>query len=75
MSDDDRELDFIRKQLRTALPPWHDLELKTDLWPRMLRRLEETPVRLGWFETLLVTSIVLVFAAFPELIPVVFYHL
>ena len=75
MNADDHELDFIRKQLRNALPPWRDLELKTDLWPRMLRRLEEPPVRFGWFEMLLATAIALVFAAFPELIPVVFYHL
>ena len=75
MNADDRELDFIRKQLRAALPPWPDVELETDLWPRMLRRLEEAPVRFGWFETALAVLIVLVFAAFPELIPVVFYHL
>ena len=44
MSDEDRELDFIRRQLRSALPPWNDAEsaeLQVDLWPRMLRRLEE----------------------------------
>ena len=75
MNDDGHELDFIRKQLRTALPPWPDVELETDLWPRMLRRLEETPVRFGWFETLLAGLIALVFAVFPQLIPVVFYHL
>lgn len=75
MNADDHELDFIRKQLRTALPPFHDLELKTDLWPRMLRRLQETPVRFGWFETLLASLIAMVFAAFPKLIPVLFYHL
>jgi hypothetical protein len=71
----DHELDFVRTQLRTALPPCPDVELTTDLWPRMLRRLEETPVRFGWFEALLAALIALAFAAFPQLIPVVFYHL
>jgi hypothetical protein len=75
MSADDQDLDSIRKQLRSALPPCGDLELKTDLWPRMLRRLQEQPVRFGWFEALLAASIALVFVAFPDLIPVVFYHL
>jgi len=71
----DDELDFVRKQLRTAMPPWSDAQLTTDLWPRMLRRLEEKPVRFGWFEALLAALIALAFVAFPELIPVVFYHL
>jgi hypothetical protein len=53
MNAEDHEIDLIRKQLRTALPPCRDLELKTDLWPRMLRRLEEAPPRFGWFEVLL----------------------
>lgn len=75
MTTDDHEHDFIRQQLRTALPPWGDPELKTDLWPRMLRRLEAAPERFGWFEALLAASIVLVFVAFPELIAVMFFHL
>jgi hypothetical protein len=75
MNADDHELDFVRRQLKTAMPPLPDVELKTDLWPRMLRRMEETPVRFGWFEALLAALIALAFVAFPELIPVVFYHL
>ena len=69
------ELDHIRKQLQMALPPCREPQLKTDLWPRMLRRLEHAPARFGWFEALLAGAIVLAFAAFPELIPVLFYHL
>jgi hypothetical protein len=75
MNADDHELEIVRKQLRTATTPWPDVELKTDLWPRMLRRLEEAPVRFGWFEALLAALITLAFVAFPELIPAVFYHL
>jgi hypothetical protein len=71
----DDELDFIRKQLKAGLPPWPETELKTDLWPRMLRRLEDAPARFGWFEALLAAGIVLAFAVFPRLIPVLFYHL
>lgn len=73
--NNDRELDFIRAQLRTALSPWHDLELKADLWPRMLRRLDESPVRFGWFDSVLVGLVVLTFAIYPEAILAMLYHL
>lgn len=71
----DDELDLLRKQLQVALPPWHEPELKTDLWPRMLRRLADAPARFGWFEALLAAAILVAFAAFPDLIPAMFYHL
>ena len=75
MNHDDRELDFIREQLRSALPPWHDPELKADLWPRMLRRLEASPAGFGWFEAVLAGLIAFTFAIFPELLPAMLYHL
>jgi hypothetical protein len=75
MNHDDRELDFIRKQLRSAFPPSSDPELKVDLWPRMLRRLEESPVTFGWFESILVGLVALTFAIFPQLLPAILYHL
>jgi hypothetical protein len=75
MNHDDRERDFIRRQLKSAVPPWNDAELKVDLWPRMLHRLEETPVTFGWFESILVGLVALAFAIFPELLPAMLYHL
>jgi len=75
MNDDDRELDLIRKQLRSALPPLSDSELKVDLWPRMLRRLEDSPAPFGWFESILVGLVALTLAVFPELLPAMLYHL
>ena len=75
MNHDDRELDLIRKQLKSALPPLNDSELKVDLWPRMLRRLEEAPMTFGWFESILVGLVALTFAVFPELLPAMLYHL
>lgn len=67
--------EFIRQQLKSALPPISDAELETDLWPRMLRRMEEAPVTFGWFESVLVGLIGLTFAIFPELLPAILYHL
>lgn len=75
MNDDDLALDSIRGQLRIGLPPWRDLEPEADLWPRMHRRLEESRVRFGWLESVIVGLIALTLAIFPELIPVVLYHL
>jgi len=74
MNQDDRELEFIRMQLRSALPP-SDSELKVDLWPRMLRRLEEPPVTFGWFEFVLAGLVVIAFVVYPDLLAAVLYHL
>ncbi|MGO9260970.1 MAG: hypothetical protein ACLQU1_32380 [Bryobacteraceae bacterium] len=75
MNHDDRELDFIRRQLRSGLPPVKDAELQVDLWPRMLRRLEEPPVTFGWFESILVGLVAVTLAIFPKLLPAILYHL
>jgi len=75
MNQDDRELEFVRKQLRAALPPLSDAELKTDLWPQMLCRLEHRPVTFGWFESVLVAAVAITFAIFPELLTAMLYHL
>ena len=75
MNTGDDELDFIRGELRAALPPWRNQALEADLWPRMLHRLEEAPARFGWFEAVLVGLIAVTLAVFPELIPAMLYHL
>jgi hypothetical protein len=75
MNHDDREIEFVRKQLRSALPPLGGVELQVDLWPRMLRRLEEAQVTFGWFESMLVTLVAITFAVFPELLTAMLYHL
>lgn len=73
--NDDHELDVIGERLKTALPPWQDLELKADLWPRMLRRIEEAPARFGWFESALGCAVALTVAIYPRAILVMFYNL
>jgi len=76
MNDDNRELEFVRKQLQSALPPWSDAAPRADLWPRMLHRMEqESPPVFGWFESILLALVVLTFAFFPELLPAMLYHL
>jgi hypothetical protein len=73
------ELASMRKKLRGALPALAQPELRRDLWPDMLRRMEQPAVhvvwRVPWFDwaLLAVAGAVLVF--FPALIPALLYHL
>lgn len=62
-------------ELKAAVPRWRDAELKTDLWPRMLLRLEKAPPAFGWFEWALAGAIAVTFALFPELLPAMLYQL
>jgi len=64
--------------LRQAIVPAQDTELRRDLWPQMLRRLEEQPapvVSVPWFDWVLaaILSVVLVF--FPGSMLALLYHL
>ncbi len=65
----------IREFLRKAIPPVADRELKRDLWPRMLRRLEERPGQVPWFDWALVALLAIWLFFSPEAIPVLLYHL
>jgi len=69
----------IRDKLREALPPVGQLEngaeLRRDLWPDMLRRLEQSPVRVPWFDWVLLAISGAAAIFFPALIPALAYHL
>ena len=61
----------LGKLLRDALPPITDAELHRDLWPRMLRRLDERAWRVPWYDWLLAGAPLLWFVLFPEHITIV----
>ena len=69
----------IREKLREALPRLGQLEngaeLRRDLWPDMLRRLEQSPVRVPWFDWALLAISGAAAIFFPALIPALAYHL
>jgi hypothetical protein len=65
----------LRELLRGAVAPVGDTELKQDLWPRMLKRLDEQTVRPSWLDWALIALIPVWFFIFPEVIPVLLYHL
>ena len=64
----------IRDMLRQAMPP-ADSELNADLWPRMLRRLDEGSGRMVWFDRILLLAVPVAMALFPAVIPQLLYQL
>jgi len=64
----------IREMLRKALPPVAP-EPGADLWPRMLRRLDERTARMDWVDRILLVAISAGVIAFPAVIPQLLYQL
>jgi len=84
------EQERIATLLKKALPPVgakgitdgasDSAQLNRDLWPNMLRRLQQPPAPLLWFESAwfdwaLVAAVAVWLAFFPAAIPVLLYHL
>ena len=73
------EQDRIKKLLRQALPPMGDTpDDAPDLWPAMLRKLDEqtaSRLHVPWFDWVLAGAVVCLLAAFPAAIPVLLYYL
>jgi len=65
----------IKELLQQALAPLKDPELRRDLWPQMLRKLDEQPARVPWFDWALAAILSAVLLLFPGVIPALLYHL
>lgn len=50
-------------------------ELRRDLWPAMLKRLEARPVGVPWFDWALLAGVVGSLLFFPRAIPLILYYL
>jgi hypothetical protein len=73
--ENDRE---IKKLLKQAIAPVKNAELRRDLWPQMLRKLDEQPTSAGnvpWFDWALAAILSAVLLLFPGTIPALLYHL
>jgi hypothetical protein len=69
---DDNEL---RELLKRSIAPMNDTELHRDLWPRMLRRLEQQQrLRVPWFDWALAAVAAATLIFFPGVIPALLYH-
>jgi hypothetical protein len=70
---DDREL---RDFLKQSIAPVKDAELRRDLWPQMLKRLEQQqPAGVPWFDWALAAVAGAALFFFPGVIPALLYHL
>jgi len=66
--------DRLKKFIKQTLPP-AEVELRRDLWPQMLRRLDERPASVPWFDWALLAGLILSLCLMPGVIPVLLYHL
>jgi hypothetical protein len=67
--------DGLKELLKLATGGPADRELKRDLWPEMLRRLERPSVRVPWWDWALAGALLLGLLLFPETIPAMLYLL
>jgi hypothetical protein len=66
----------LKQLLRGALPRVEgESEPKRDLWPAVLKRLDEKPAAPPWFDWALLAGLVGMAAFFPSAIPVFLYYL
>ncbi len=71
MNESDEALKMLLQQAAGAPA---DRDLKRDLWPEMLRRLEPSPTRIPWWDWALAAVLLLCLLLFPETIPAVLYQ-
>ncbi len=71
----DPELDQLSKLLKDTVPRVQNLELQRDLWPKMLQRLDQSALRIPWWDWALLAGVSALFILFPGLLPAVLYHL
>lgn len=65
----------LKELLKRAAGGPADRELKRDLWPEMLRRLQRPPLRVPWWDWAVAAALLLCLLLFPETIPALLYLL
>src|SRR5439155_9275540 len=76
--NNERNVQEVKELLKQVIPPVHDTELRRDLWPQMLRKLDEhsAPVfTVPWFDWALAAVLGVALVFFPGAIPALLYHL
>lgn len=71
----DRQIEEMKKLLKEALPPMREAELDHDLWPAMLQRLAAPPLRMPWWDWVLLAGASATILFVPGVIPALLYHL
>lgn len=70
LHDDVKLKEFVKRGAKPA-----DAELRRDLWPAMLRRMEQSERRVPWFDWALLGAVAGCALFMPRLIPMLLYHL
>lgn len=65
----------MKELLKQAIAPVKDTELRRDLWRQMLRKLDEQPAPVPWFDWALVGLLAMWILFFPQAVPILLYHL
>ncbi len=71
----ERDDEKLRELLRKAMGPVGDSELKRDLWPEVLRKLDARAMPVPWYDWALAALLAIWFSFSPEAIPILLYHL
>ncbi|HKF20474.1 MAG TPA: hypothetical protein VKE93_02830 [Candidatus Angelobacter sp.] len=75
MKPEDREQEEVRAALQRTFPAG-ETELRRDLWPSMLRRLEEQPgPTVPWYDWVLAGGVLAVAVFFPKIALLFAFHL
>jgi hypothetical protein len=72
------EIKHMQELLKQAVAPLPDSELRRDLWPQMLSKLDERQLsvhRVPWFDWVLAAILSAVLIFFPGSLPALLYHL
>lgn len=69
--NDQQAVELLKKHIR----PMQDAELRHDLWPVMLRRLDQRSVVLSLFDLVLLAVLLVVMIFWPHSITGLFYQL
>ncbi len=71
----EEDLKQMGKRLRNALGPLKNAELERDLWPEMVRKLDQTTVHVPWFDWVLLAGLGVALWFFPALLQALLYHI
>ena len=74
----EREQERMQQLLKRTVRPVADhanAELRHDLWPGMLRRLEAKPAAVPWFDWVLAGGVAIWLLFSPKAIPLLLYYL
>jgi hypothetical protein len=72
MTNPDQE--EIKELLQQAFPA-PNAEMQRDLWPAMLRKLDQTPVKVPWYDWGLAAVLAGILIFFPKILLLFAYHL